>query len=389
MRIAVITESFLPTVNGVTTSVCRILENFASRGDDAIVMAPDAGSPASYAGFPVREAPALAYRQFPVGLPTPAVQRTLDEFKPDVVHVASPFLLGAQGIQAARRLGIASVAIYQTDIAGFAKMNRMASAVGLTRRVVRAIHNAADLTLAPSSSAIAELERSGVHDVRLWGRGVDTQGFHPRLRGEQPTQELRARLAPHGETLVGYIGRLAPEKEVELLAGLRGMRGVRLVVVGDGPSMPRLRARLGEETAFLGRLGGAELARAYAALDVFVHPGRHETFGQTVQEAHASGLPVIAPRAGGPVDLVTPGTDGFLFEPGDAVQLRAAVATLASDTALRARMGEAGRRRVLRKTWAALTEELIAHYGAAMTSRRLPRAPYRWRAGSRSTVSAR
>jgi phosphatidylinositol alpha 1,6-mannosyltransferase len=121
--------------------------------------------------------------------------------------------------------------------------------------------------------------------------------------------------------------------------------------------------------SWLGQLSGAELAAAYASFDIFLHTGTEETFGQTVQEAHASGIPVVAPRAGGPIDLVEHGTTGYLYAPHDDDQLRAYVEALAIDEPLRLRMGEAGRRSVLGKSWDGVCEELVEHYRAAITSR--------------------
>ncbi len=384
MRVAVVSESFLPTVNGVTGSVCKVLEHLRERGDDAIVIAPAAGAPAEYAGFPVHEVPALAYRQFPVGLPSPLVQRILTDFRPDVLHAASPFLLGAHGIWAANRLGVPSVAVFQTDVPGYARRNGMKAAVKLAWRIVRWVHEGAELTLVPSSASQSDLEGAGIRRLARWGRGVDLDRYHPRNRDLPAAAALRSRLAPGGELVVGYVGRIAPEKQLERLARLRGVPGIRLAIVGDGPAMPSVRQALrGVPTTFLGMLRGDELAAAYGAMDVFVHTGDEETFGQTIQEAHAAGLPVVAPRAGGPVDLVHPALDGFLFEPDDLGQLRDAVQVLARRPELRARMGEAGRRAVLGRSWHAVGEELIGHYEAAMRSRALsPGSPL-----SRQTAS--
>lgn len=370
MRVAVVSESFLPTVNGVTTSVVKVLEHLADRGHEAMVIVPAAGSPRRYAGFPVHEVAALAYRQFPVGLPNTQVSALLADFAPDVLHVASPFLLGAQAIAAANRLGIPSVAIYQTDVSGYARRNRLAVASAFAWRVVRWIHEGADLTLAPSSTAIAALQAAGVPRLGRWTRGVDIDLYHPRRRASPDAQALRARLAPAGEVLLGYVGRVAPEKSIERLADLRGMPGIRVAIVGDGPAMPSVRRALdGMPVEFLGALGGGDLASAYAALDVFVHTGLEETFGQTLQEAHASGLPIVAPRAGGPIDLVDPGVDGLLYDPEDDDALRAAVVALVDDRGLRERMGEAGRRRVLGRSWEALGDELVERYREVIAHR--------------------
>lgn len=363
MRIAVVSESFLPTVNGVTTSVLRVLEHLASAGHEAIVICPDAGAPAEYAGFRVHQVPSIAYRQFPVGLPSPQVQRILSRFGPDVLHAASPFFLGAQAIAAANRAGVPSLAVYQTDVAGFARRNGLGMTSAIAWKYVRWVHEGADLTLAPSSASEHDLRRAGVRRVSRWGRGVDLVRYHPDNRRTPGAVELRRRLAPAGEAIAGYVGRVAPEKQVERLRALRGIPGLAVAIVGDGPARPAVEHALrGMPVHWLGRLHGEELAAAYAAFDVFVHTGSEETFGQTVQEAHASGLPVVAPRAGGPIDLVEHGVDGFLFPPSEDRALRSAVAALAADAPLRLRMGEAGRRAVLGRGWDVLCAELVRHY---------------------------
>ncbi|WP_411698175.1 glycosyltransferase family 4 protein [Conyzicola sp.] len=369
MRIAIVTESFLPTVNGVTNSVCKVLDHLRAEGHEAMVIVPAAGSPREYAGFPVHEVPALAYRQFPVGLPSPHVQRLIAAFAPDIVHAASPFLLGAQAIAAAGRLGVPSVAIFQTDVAGYARRNHLGAATSFAWRVVRWIHEGAAVTLVPSSASMADLSAAGIRRLARWGRGVDLVRYHPANRLDPATIALRDQLAPNGEVVVGYVGRIAPEKQVERFKALRGLPGVRLAIVGDGPSVPSAkRALAGMPVTWLGRLGGAELAAAYASFDLFVHTGTEETFGQTLQEAFASGVPVIAPRSGGPIDLVDHGVNGFLFEPTDDTGLRSFVELLSTDRAARLRMGEAGRRSVIGRSWHSVCAELVGHYEAAIVS---------------------
>jgi phosphatidylinositol alpha 1,6-mannosyltransferase len=372
MRVAIVSESFLPTVNGVTNSVRKVLEHLRDHGHDAIVLVPAAGAPRSYAGFRVHEVPALAYRQFPVGLPSPAVARVIQDFMPDVVHAASPFLLGAQAIAAAGRAGIPSVAVFQTDVAGYARRNRLGAATKFAWRVVRWIHEGADLTLVPSSASMRDLEAAGIERLARWARGVDLTTYHPNNRLLPTVERLRQRLAPNGETIVGYVGRIAPEKQVDRLAVLRDVPGIRLAIVGDGPAAPAVRRALrGMPVTWFGALTGQELAAAYASFDLFVHTGTEETFGQTVQEAHASGLAVVAPRAGGPIDLVDHGSDGLLFSPEDDAALRSAVLQLVANPERRARMGEAGRRKVLGRSWSAVGAELIEHYGSVIAARAL------------------
>ncbi|MBK3637993.1 glycosyltransferase, partial [Streptomyces sp. MBT97] len=262
------------------------------------------------------------------------------------------------------RLGIPAVAVYQTDLGGYARTYMGAGEAAAWRRI-RSVHAAADLTLAPSSAARRDLDTHGVPRVKLWPRGVDTTRFRPDRRDEA----LRRALAPDGELIVGYVGRLAPEKQVGLLAGARALPGVRLVVVGDGPSRPGLEESL-PGAVFLGRRTGDQLARIFASLDVFVHTGPFETFCQTVQEAMASGVPVVAPAAGGPLDLVAHGRTGLLVPPRDADAVRDAVAALAADPALRDAYGAAGRVTVEGRTWAAVGDRLIGHYEDVLAARR-------------------
>ncbi|MDA8323578.1 MAG: glycosyltransferase, partial [Actinomycetota bacterium] len=195
--------------------------------------------------------------------------------------------------------------------------------------------------------------------VWLWSRGVDTARFRPDRRD----RALRATLAPGGEVIVGYVGRLAQEKRLDLLGEVARLPGVRLVIVGAGPAEAAARRAL-PGAVFLGQRQGADLARTYASLDIFVHAGPHDTFGNTLQEAAASGLPVVAPAAGGPLDLVADGVTGFLVQPGDATALTRAVAKLAADPELRARQGLAARTATSGRTWQRRCDELVGHYQA-------------------------
>lgn len=359
MRVLVVTESFLPQVNGVTNSVRRTLDHLRRRGHEAQLVAPS--GPEEYAGAPVRVVRHVAmptYPDFPVGLATRGrLRRIMREFEPDVVHLASPAWLGLQATAAARSLGVPVVAAYQTDLIGFAERYPVPGAARLMRRLTRRIHESVNLTLAPSTASMAQLAGLGIAHVERWGRGVDTRQFSPARRSTALRQELGLR---RGELLVGYVGRLAPEKELDLLAAAR-VPGTRLVVVGGGPEELHLRELL-PGADFLGVRHGDDLGRIVASLDIFVHTGRKETFCQAAQEALASGVPVVAPRAGGPLDLVRHGENGFLYDPGDAADLRDHVQALVDEPWLRARLGENGFLGVQAHSWEAVIDELIGHY---------------------------
>ncbi|MFH8470532.1 glycosyltransferase family 4 protein [Streptomyces sp. NPDC017991] len=381
MRVVIVTESFPPDVNGVAHCALQTARHLVERGHTPVVVAPatprlSTPSEQSGASFgnaseacapcPVVRIPSLplpGYPQVRVALPSRRVAAAITAHRADIVHLASPFVLGVRGMAAAGRLGIPAVAVYQTDLAGYARTYLSTGEATAWRRI-RSVHAAADRTLAPSTAALHDLEAHGVPRVRLWPRGVDTVRFRPEHRDES----LRRALAPNGELIVGYVGRLAPEKQIELLAGACALPGVRVVVVGDGPSRPGLDQAL-PGAVFLGRRTGDELARIFASLDVFVHTGPFETFCQTVQEAMASGVPVVAPAAGGPLDLVAHGRTGLLVPPRDEAAVRDAVWSLAADPALRAAYGAEARRTVEGRTWAAVGDALIEHYTDVLAGR--------------------
>ncbi|GAA3805934.1 glycosyltransferase family 1 protein [Nocardioides panacisoli] len=369
LRVLVVAESFLPQINGVTNSVRRVLEHLAAEGHRAELVAPT--GPDSYAGFPItraRGANLPFYPDFRLGLETRRrLRAVIRRFRPDVVHIASPATLGYQAARAAEELGIPTVAIYQTDLVGFADRYDVPGGARAAAALTRKIHSRVDRTLAPSTASLAQLGGLGVPGLHRWPRGVDLASFHPRFRDE----ELRRRIAPDGRTVVGYVGRLAAEKELDLLAHVAADPRHALVLVGGGPEEQRLRALL-PNAHFLGLLHGEELSRAYASLDVFVHTGRFETFCQSAQEALASGVPVVAPRAGGPIDVVADGVTGFLYDPGDGPALKWYVDRLGADPALRRAMGTAALRCVQERSWAAVNERLVQHYRDAISARVLP-----------------
>jgi phosphatidylinositol alpha 1,6-mannosyltransferase len=372
VRIAIVAESFLPNVNGVTNSVLRVIEHMRGAGHEVLVIAPDTprGQPAAdkvYEGIRVHRVPSRMFPKvtsLPLGVPRPRMVGVLRGFEPDVIHLASPALLGYGGLHAARYLNVPTIAVFQTDLAGFAISYGMGSASRAAWGWTCHLHKRVDRTLAPSNSAMENLVTHGIPRVYKWARGVDLTGFAPSARDEQ----LRRTWSPDGKPIVGFVGRLAPEKHVERLAALGSRDDLQLVIVGDGVDRSKLESAI-PRAVFTGARYGAALSAAYASMDVFVHPGEHETFCQAVQEAMASGLPVVAPDAGGPRDLVAPYRTGLLL-PVDEFERRLpeSVDHLVDE---RRRYSVAARRAVLGRTWPVICDELLGHYQAVVGIRRL------------------
>jgi len=370
MRVAIVTESFPPVFNGVANSVVRVLETLKSEGHEAIVIAPT--TPGDYfLGFRTYRVPSFPLFQFQLGLPNPFVSRILDEFKPDVVHAASPVLLGAQAVAWADRNQVPAVAIFQTDIAAYAERYGFKLLRPLVDKAMASFHSSATINLAPTTEVRDYLIRLGLRNVSVWGRGVDLDLFHPNRKATAEVAALRAEYAPDGQKIVGFVGRLAAEKQVDRFSELFSIENTTFVIVGDGPERNNLVERFGGAPVhFVGKRVDEDLANHYAAFDAFVHFGTEETFGQTIQEAQAAGVPVLAPSAGGPKFLIESGVSGFLIDPQVELGFTSVLENLLEDDVLRARIAESGRRSVLNKSCKSNNEKLLGFYDEALAMTR-------------------
>jgi phosphatidylinositol alpha 1,6-mannosyltransferase len=305
VRVALVAETFCPAVNGVVNSVIRAAEALTARGHEALIVAPTGEPFRTHGGMlvDVVRVPATAvpgYRGLRIARPGTDLRPILRSLVPDVVHLASPAVLGWSAARAAAALNIPSVAVFQTDLSGVLRRYHLRALTPAVWWWLRRLHNRADLTLVPSSTTGYQLRRHGITTLGMWPRGVDGELFHPMRRDDRLRAELTG--GALGATVVGFVGRLAAEKRIEALGPLSRLPGVHVVVVGDGPRRRALQ-RLMPDARFLGLRTGADLARLVASLDLVVHPGADETFCQAVQEALCSGVPVITAAAGGPLDL--------------------------------------------------------------------------------------
>jgi glycosyltransferase involved in cell wall biosynthesis len=371
VRIAYVTETWFPSINGVVTRLGATVAELSSRGHEVLVVAPHVSGSAARAmprGATVKHVPSVGlpfiYGGQPWGLPLPRVVGALDRFAPDLVHAVCPTLLGWAGVLHARLRGLPLVCSYHTHVARYAHYYHLGFAERPVWALIRRAHRSAHVNLAASEESRDELQAHGVSDVGVWRGGVDLGLFHPR----HASDDMRARLTDgHPERkLCIYVGRLAAEKGVERLLPLAAPGGERHVaLVGDGPAKNELeQAFAGRQATFPGRLVGKDLAAAYASADVFVFPSTTDTLGLVMLEAMASGLPVVAARSPASRGLLDRAPAGGLFEPDDSAGLIASVRRWVGASLDRPRLAEEARRSVV--TWASATSELLTEYERAI-----------------------
>jgi glycosyltransferase involved in cell wall biosynthesis len=376
MRIALFSEVFLPKVDGIVTTLTRLLDHLAGRGHQSLLFAP-AGGPPRFAKTRVVGLEGFSFPLYPeltLVSPTVDVSDKLRRFRPDLVHVLGPTSLGLAGIRHARALGSPLVASYHTDLPGFAGRWGLGALRTPLRAVLAWVHNQADVTVCPSIATRDDLMSMGVRNVEIWTRGVDAHRFSPARRSAAWRERLTG--GHPGRPLLLFVGRLSPEKRVDWLRPvLDALPGARLAIVGDGPCRGQLEALMASTpTTFTGWLTGADLAAAYASADLFVFPGANETFGNAALEATASGLPVLAPRAGGLLEHVVDGETGVLFDPEDCGSLVMAARWLVHDVRFRRRLSVGARARARQWTWTAALDALVACYERLVDRQRLARA---------------
>jgi phosphatidylinositol alpha 1,6-mannosyltransferase len=379
MRIALFTDTFLPTVNGVARTLGRLVEHAQDRGHDVGIVSTTVSkdpAPGTVFHYQLPGIPLPMYPELQLARPMGRKGRALlADFKPELVHVATESTVGWSGRGWARRHQVPLVSSFHTDFPAYLAGYGFGGLETMLWNGLRIFHSGARITFCPSSATREQLRARGFrHDVRIWSRGVDTRQFSPGWRSE----EVRRQIAPGADRILVYAGRLAPEKRLDvLMEAFPRIRSasepeVALVLVGDGPWMDQLRARSLDGVYFLGYRTGKALSEAYAAGDLFVFPSDTETFGNVVTEALASGLPVVAPAKGGVVDSVIPGETGELVPPRDPGALADAVIGILSDESYRQALARRARAFAETRSWAAILDRLMEDYRDALQDHRAP-----------------
>ena len=388
LRLAIFTDTYPPQVNGVARTLARLAQAIEQRGGAVrIVTIADPGASSDAApDSRVERWPSIPFWAYPqLRIAAPSRQRALDlidQWKPNLVHVATEFGVGLAGLFAAEEAGVPVVTSYHTHFKAYLEFYNLSALGPVAWPYLRWFHNRGRRTFAPSGIVARELEQMGFENMRVWSRGVDGSRFSPSFRSEA----MRAHLGVTrpDQVVVSYVGRLAREKDlIMLMRAMHAMRervGDRVVfaIVGDGPAEAECRAAAPAGTVFTGKLTGRELAAAYASADIFAFPSITETFGNVVLEAMASGLAVVAPDIGATTEYATPET-AVQFRAKDAESFAGQLLRLVDDSALRARIAASGLAFARATTWDSIFDRLVRDYRDVVASAQaaLPRSATR------------
>lgn len=364
LRVAVFTETFLPKTDGIVSVLCLMLQRLQEQGHKVILFGPP-GGPEEYAGAEIVGVggPRLPfYPELRMNIPRRNIWRKVKAFQPDIVHVVSPFFLGPFGLSYARSQNLPLLASFHTDLAGYAKHYGFGFIADPLWGYMRLLHNQADVNLCPSTVMRDELRNRGFKRVRWWKRGIDTERFSPGPRDEAVRMKLTD--GHPDDFLVVNVGRQAPEKGIkELRDYIFPQEGVRLALIGDGPSHEHLQEHYrGTPTVLPGYMHGEELIAAYRAADAFIFPSTTETFGLVALEAMACRVPVIAAETGGVLDTVIDGVNGLYFDPERPEQIGELVRTLRTQPELRDRLAESALIHARSRSWRATMDQLVDYY---------------------------
>ncbi len=373
MRVAIITENFLPKLDGVTRTLAKLLEHLQLTGHPTMLLGPDSGME-QYAGAEIVGTAGLPFPFYPelkFNFFRPLFMRRLAEFRPDIIHLVDPVILGATGLAAARFFNVPLVSSYHTNLAAYCEHFGFSLLTRPMWSYNRFVHNQCVMTFCPSPSTAAMLRLEGFEHLRIWPRGVDTTLFRPERRSEElRTSWLQGQA--ENKVILLYVGRVSWEKNLRLLVqAYRRMNSQQchFVIVGEGPASVEMQQELmGLPVTFTGYLTGEALATAYASADVFAFPSRTETFGQVVLEAMASGLPVVGLVAEGVCDLVDNEKTGLLIDDRrlqgaeQVAEYRKQLECLVQDRQKRLEMSYAALMEAQRRSWYEAMECLVRGY---------------------------
>ncbi|MFT4415883.1 glycosyltransferase family 4 protein [Fredinandcohnia humi] len=366
MKLAIFTDTFTPQVNGVARTFQRFAEYLDEKKIDYRFFVPETEEDLfSTQIFRFSSLPFFLYPECRLALPNFIhIKKELEKFQPDLIHIATPFNMGLTGLAYGKKLNIPIVGSYHTHFDRYLEYYDLQFLSKFIWRYMKWFHSSFQKTFVPSLETKSELERKGFANVHIWSRGVDCQKFHPHF----PSNRLREQYNIKAPFLLSFVGRLAPEKDLDILMTIahqlpEGIKEkVHWLIAGDGPLLEKLQKEKPHNMTFTGYLKGEQLAELYAASDIFVFPSTTETFGNVVLEAQACRTAVIGAKAGGVQEIIKHEETGLLCEPKNIESFVISICRLLDNPTLLRRMELEARKYALSRSWDAIFADLLLQY---------------------------
>ena len=375
MKIAIFTDTFFPDINGVARTLKRFTDYLHEQDISFKVFAPK-GTSNEYVTDHIHRFESLSFFLYPecrLALPNLLqIKAELQDFSPDIIHVATPFNMGLCGVYYAKKLNIPLVGSYHTDFDQYLKYYDLQFFSKWVWKYMNWFHSPFQKLFVPSKETLQQLNGRNFNNLEIWPRGVDCQLFHPNY----DKNAVHEKYGGSKKYLLLYVGRLAPEKDVKTLLDVANLippeidKDIQWVWVGDGPLRGELENEAPKNVLFTGYLNGEELAEIYCAADLFVFPSSTETFGNVVLEALASGTPVIGANSGGVRNVVQAEITGTLCKPGESQEFANSIVQLLTHDSIRWQMGMEGRKYALSQRWDRIFDQLLLQYDGVINEQR-------------------
>ncbi|WP_305453515.1 glycosyltransferase family 4 protein [Bacillus mycoides] len=375
MRVAIFTDTFTPQVNGVAKTLERLTKYFQKENIAYSVFAPQHTAEDNFVANvnKMRSIPlTILYPECRFAFPTPRIKRELLAFKPDIIHIATPFNMGLCGLYYAKKLNIPVVGSYHTDFDAYLRYYKIEFLSNMLWNYLRWFHSHMQKNFVPSPETLHQLKKKGFQQLYIWGRGVDCTLFHPTYNKDL----FRKKYNITAKYILSYVGRLAPEKDIDTLQTLiqttnKERDDIHWLITGDGPLARFLHENAPKaNVTFTGYLQGTNLAEVYASSDLMVFPSTTETFGNVVLESLACGTPVIGANSGGVKNIIKDEKTGFLCEPKNEDSFLSSIYELLNNEEMRKQMSQDAHSYAATESWDEISSDLLMHYDDIIQSRK-------------------
>lgn len=368
MRIAIFTDTFTPQVNGVAKTFQRYTEYLEKNSIPFKIFVPETSKDDDLFSNQIHRFTSLPFFLYPecrIALPNLVhIKKQLQEFKPDIIHIATPFNIGWAGSYYGKKLNIPVVGSYHTHFDQYLKYYDLQFLSKWLWKYMRWFHRPFLKTFTPSEETKQQVIQHGIQNVHIWSRGVDCEKFHPNI----DKNEVREKYKIKEKYVLSYVGRLAPEKDLDILVNISKSlpehisKQIRWLVIGEGPMKSELENQAPDNMTFTGYQKGNSLSKLYASSDLFIFPSTTETFGNVVLEALACGTPAIGANAGGVKEIIKHNKTGFLCKPRGTDDFVTNITNLLQDPVKLKDMSYEARKEALSRSWNAIFEDLLFHY---------------------------